>query len=158
MKLIYFAILGFSIFIFSCTQKAPIDFSFVLQNDIDKIDSKNHSLTRLFIPRDTTINIFFTQQDLNRIYTDFVENGLDTFPSNYEPNCSVAINPAIYDRITIHFNGKDYKIIYNYIYKCKSEVDTRRIEKIKMFIDNLRLIIKNKKEYQELKETNMIFM
>jgi hypothetical protein len=158
MKVNCFLIISLLLILIGCNKRAPNDFSFIIEDEIDKIDSKKDILKRQYLMNDSIIEFKFNQTELNEIYTSFINYGLDTLPMEYEPKCDIRIIPTFYDRITIKYDNKVFKIVYNSDFQCKTNVDIKRLIQIKLFLNDLRRIIENKTEYKKLKVSDMIFM
>jgi hypothetical protein len=146
------------ILIQSCTMKAPLGFSFTIEGDVDRIDSKNHILKRSYMFKDTTVNLEFSEDDLSFIYKKYRKFGIDKLPADYEPKCKIGIIPTFFETITITINGEKRRLVFNSDYNCENEIDRERVKHIGLFIEDIMKIVISKKEYRNLKETDLIFL
>ena len=139
------------------TFKSPKDFSFVLKEETEMINSQNKTLIRQYISKDSTIKIDFTQKDLDKVYSSFIKNGLDTLPEIYKPHCDINTIPAFHTYLIVKFNGVSREIRYFSPSICKDIIDIKRMKSVELFMTDLRKVIRNKKAYNRLKRTNITF-
>jgi hypothetical protein len=158
MKFEFILFLIISGCVFSCATKAPIDFSLLIVDDVDKIDTKNQLLTRQYLFKDSTIKLEFTEKDLDKIYSKYLKYGLDALPLDYNPKCNIHIIPTFFSELTISINGNKRKITYNGSFQCEDLNDKRQIENIGLFLKYIEELIKEKPQYKGLKETNLVFL
>jgi hypothetical protein len=158
MRIIFISLFTFlGLFFESCQRQVPIDFSFILINEIDKIDSKSQQLKRHYLENDTTVKISFRQTDLIKIYNSYISCGLDTLPDYYDPHCPSNVLPSFTDTIIIEYNNRIKTIVFGGG-NCKDSIDINRIGSIMIFFKVLRKIINKNDDFNKLRETDFRFL
>jgi hypothetical protein len=136
----------------------PADFAFILTDIIDSVSSKDASLTRRYVYKDSCVTFPLSQQEMNLIYQAYLAHGLDKLDPDFYLDCYVNVMPSIDTEITLVLDGKIKQYTYNSNFECADKVSTRYVEQIGDFLSFVEGIIYKKEAVRKLSRTDMVFM
>lgn len=133
-------------------------FNFSFKESTDFYDSKLGTFTRRYQNSDTTLNIKLTEKELNLIEKKYLENGLDTLPKNYTPNCRIEIMPSFDEIFEVNYKGLKRTFVFNYDYKCENKNTQEIVLNMKVFRELIVEILQKKRNIKELKNSDIMFL
>lgn len=136
----------------------PSDFSFVIEDPVNTLDSRDSTYRRRYIGKDSVVTLVFSHQELDRIYASFLDNGLDKMPEEYDASCKIAVLPTFPEELTLTSNGQVRRLTYNSDYECSNTVTSGQLSRINIFLSLIDEIVETKEAVKNMKETDIVFM
>jgi hypothetical protein len=137
---------------------APSDFSFVIKDDVNTLNSRDSTYRRKYLSKESVVTLWFTQQEVDSIYASYKQNGIDTMPEDYNAGCITTTFPTFYEELTLTCNGQVRKLTYNSDYECSNTVTSGQLGRINTFLRLIDGIVKAKEAVKNMKETDIVFM
>jgi len=104
-----------------------------IQTGMTYLDSRSGTLTRNTDSGQKTYHFKFTELELKKIKSLYVDAKLDTLPDNYTPSCEIYMTSTSDEKIIVFFNGKKKSFIYNNGYDCSEKQSKKIVAKIQNF-------------------------
>jgi len=104
-----------------------------IQTGITYLDSRSGTLTRNTESGTQTYHFKFTELELEKIKSLYIDTKLDMLPDNYTPNCEINMTSTSDEKIIVYFKGKKKSIIYSDGYDCSEKQSKIIVAKIKNF-------------------------
>ena len=141
--------------------KYPKGFGFKVVSEIDVINSFDSTYQRMFYGKDSVVKINFSDDELLIIYNSIIENGLDKYPDNYNPDCKIMTMPCFETKLQFAFQNKTKILTYKYdcdYFPVFGYLKSRKHNKILKTIKLIYEIVDNKSTVKKLSKSNLIFM
>jgi hypothetical protein len=149
--------------IFGCTskkEKYPLDFGFKVISETAIINSFDSTYLRKYRESDSIIKIQFSSDELQMIYDNIIENGLDKYPDNFCPNCKILRIPSFETVLLFKINDKTKNLTYKFdcrYFPVIGYFKTKKHNKIHQTITVINDIVTNNPGVIKLSNNNLIF-
>ena len=141
--------------------KYPNGFGFIVGSETEIINSYDSTYRRMYFGKDSVIKINFSEEELLIIYNSILDNGLDKYPDNYNPDCRIMGMPSFETKLQFTIQNKTKNLTYKY--NCNNfpvfgYLKSRKHEKILKTIKLINEIADNKSAIKKLSKSNLIFL
>jgi hypothetical protein len=134
-------------------------FGFRIENENSIVNSFDSTYTRRYSERDSTIKLVFSKAEMKLIFNEFIKNGMNNLPKNFEPYFPIFRLPSFETKLQIEMNKR--KIELKYCSSCNFNIldtnDKNRVCNIEKSIGFIRSIVNSKEEVRNLPRTYLIF-
>jgi hypothetical protein len=145
----------------SCREKSENlkDFGFRIETETSIINSFDSTYTRRYVGKDSTIKLVFSNIEMKLIFDEFIKNGINNLPKNYEPYFAIFELPSFETKLQIEMSKRKIESKYcsSCDFNCLDTNDKNRVYNIDKSIDFISTIVNSKEEIRNLPRTDLTF-